>query len=80
VIDVQRIVENFLVVTSPIILFMWRNRDKAKKEQEAKHAENQKLLEEIKTEREWLPSHGHGERSGPLTAEGITRSPDRGNR
>ena len=79
-IDVQRMLESFATVTVPIVILMLRNRDLARKEQARKHEENQKLLEEIKTEREWLPSHGHRERSGPLAAEGITKAPDRGGR
>jgi hypothetical protein len=78
--DFLHVVETFCTATVPILLYMWHNRDRAKAEQQRKHEENQRLLEAIKTEREWLPSHGHAERSGMLTAEGITRGPDKGNR
>jgi hypothetical protein len=79
-IDWHQVGQLFLTVTSPILLYMWRNRDMAKAEQQKKHEENQRLLEEIKAERAWLPAHGHAERSGPLCAENIRTGPDKGNR
>lgn len=66
-----------------------RAKNQAKKEQEAikeelnkKHSENTKRLDqqdekldEILSERKYIPSHGHREKRGPLTAEGIHYPP-----
>lgn len=64
----------------PVILFILGNRERAKRDMDKRHAENQKLLEEIAQERKYIPPHGHKERSGPLTADGIWPGPDAGNR
>jgi hypothetical protein len=71
------VIRDLLTITVPILLFMWRNRSKAKKETAIKHEENQRILNEILTERQYIPAHGHRETSGPLLAENIYRAPKR---
>ena len=78
--DLEHVAETILTSTVPILLFMWSNRRKAKADTAQKHEENQAVLNEILTERKYLPAHGHAERSGPLQADGITRAPDLGGR
>jgi hypothetical protein len=74
-IDLERMIENVAVVTVPVIIFMWRNRNQAKKEQTRKHQENQKLLEELVEEHKYFPLHEHLEQDGPLQAKGVRKKP-----
>jgi hypothetical protein len=76
VIDPTRMIETILTTTIPIVIYMWANRRQAKADVESKHEANQRKLDEILTERQYFPAHGHSERSGPLCAEGVTRGPD----
>jgi hypothetical protein len=78
--DIGHITETVLSSTVPIFIFMWANRKKAKADNDKKHEENQKAIANINAERRYLPAHGHAERSGALSAEGITRGPDLGGR
>ena len=64
----------------PIILFLFGSRERAKRDANRRHEENQRLMQDIVAERRYLPAHGHAERSGPLSAENITRVPDVGSR
>ena len=53
---------------------------KNKRDQDIRHTENQSKLDDILSEREYLPAHVHSEAAGPLMAEGIRfrrRSTDR---
>lgn len=74
--DLSHVVETVLSSTIPIGIYMYSNRRQAKHDVEEKHLANQKLLNELLTERKYLPAHGHSERRGPLTAEGIRVGPD----
>lgn len=61
--------------TIPIGLFLLKNRWSAKKEQDRRHAENQKKLDDLVIERKFLPAHKHDEKSGTLTVDGISYVP-----
>lgn len=71
VIDWQRIGETVVTTTVPIILIMWSNRRRAKRDMDARHAENQKKLDDLAKEREYFPVHIHTEREGNLTVKGL---------
>jgi len=69
--DIEKFVYNVLSVTVPIVLYQWSNKRKEKREQDRRHAENQKVMQQIAAERQFLPAHRHSETAGPLYAEGI---------
>lgn len=69
-------------ITVPILLFMWSNKRKAKKEREEQneenrkerdrqHEENKKNITEVKTQLEFCPPHLHTEEKGVLRVEGL---------
>lgn len=62
-----------LGVVVPILVYLMASKRSAKRDMERRHKENQSKLDEIVTEREYLPPHGHIEEEGPLMAEGIIR-------
>lgn len=64
-----------IATTVPIILYIWNNKRKAKKDTERRHEENQAVLNGLVTERRYFPAHGHSEKSGLLQAEGINYPP-----
>lgn len=66
----------FITITAPLVLFMWKNRDAAKKQIESRHKQNQELLEELCEERKYFPLHHHTERGGNLTVDGILKKPN----
>jgi hypothetical protein len=70
-IDLSQAAVTALGTSVPIILFLLGNRERAKRDMEKRHEENQDLLREIASERKYIPPHGHLERSGPLSAENI---------
>ena len=76
IVEWDHIAVEFVTVTAPLVLFMWKNRVEAKKQIEARHHQNQELLEELVEERKYFPLHHHVERSGPLTVDGIQRKPN----
>lgn len=59
----------------PVLLFMWNNRRQARKEIQEKHKESMRQQGEITTLLRFHPPHTHGEKAGPLHAEGITFPP-----
>lgn len=73
--DYGHMVETVFSTTVPILLAIWMSREKTKKEVAKKHEENVKIWNQILNERENFPAHEHWERQGPLTADGIRRSP-----
>lgn len=74
--DLTHSIIEILGVTIPIILYMAANRYSARKEMMARHVQNQEKLNEIISERNYLPPHGHIETAGPLHADGIIRKPN----
>ena len=62
--------------TIPIWLVLLKNRMSAKKEQDRRHAENQKQITDLVTRDKFLPAHKHGEKSGTLTVDGISYGPE----
>lgn len=73
--DFGKILETFITVTVPILIYIWTSRRETKKETDAVHQKNLELWNEILNERKNFPAHEHWERNGPLNAEGIRRSP-----
>jgi glutamate formiminotransferase len=65
-----------LVGSVPVILYIASNKKQAREDTERRHKENTEKLDEIIAERNYLPPHGHIERTGPLEAEGIFRKPN----
>ena len=68
-------VETTIPTCVTIILFLIVNRRNAKKEQDARHAENQKQIADLVTQSKFLPAHKHGEKSGNLTFGGLSYKP-----
>lgn len=62
-----------LGVVIPLVLYIASNKYSAKKENEKRHAENTRRLDELVSEREYLKPHDHIEREGPLMVQGIIR-------
>lgn len=58
-------------ITVPILLVMWNNKRKAKKEREKQHEENKKSIDGMKQQLTLCPPHLHTEEKGVLKAEGI---------
>lgn len=73
IIEWDHIAVEFMTVTAPLVLFMWKNRMEARKQIESRHQQNQEMLEELCEERKYFQLHEHVERSGPLTVEGIRK-------
>ena len=76
--------ERILETTIPIIIFLWDQKRRAKKENQERfenlrvenaqrHQENKNRLEALMSEREYLQPHDHVETEGNLLAEGIIR-------
>jgi hypothetical protein len=65
----------WVATLTPILLFMWNNRRKAKEDSAAKHEENQRVQRDIATSLRFHPPHSHSEKHGPLQAEGISFPP-----
>ena len=76
-------------IAATVFTTLWLFKRSAKADRERMHLENKKeqektqksqsdLLDELLEERKWLGSHGHSERSGPLTVEGMTKRPRNG--
>ena len=59
----------------PLWIYMRRNGKAAKGERERLHQENQRKLDDIISERQWLRPHEHTETAGNLTVEGIRFRP-----
>jgi hypothetical protein len=74
--NLQQAVATAIATATPIIIMMWNNRRTARKEVEAKHAENQAKQNEIATLLRFHPPHTHLEKSGVLHAEGISKPPE----
>lgn len=72
----DHIAVEFMTVTAPLVLFMWKNRVEARKQIESRHKQNQDLLEELCEERKYFPLHHHTERAGALTVDGILKKPN----
>lgn len=60
----------------PILLYMRNNKRKARDDAERRDKEHQAILNGLMTERKYFPSHAHGEKAGPLEAEGINYPPE----
>ncbi len=66
--DLEKLAYNLIGVTAPVLFFLWKSKRKEKREQEVRHAE-------LLTEHRFLPPHRHGEKDGPLYADGINFAP-----
>ncbi len=80
--SIQRILETTIPTTVTIMIYLWGQKAKARKENIArgikekeendrKHKENGDKLDAINDALAQSPPHFHGERSGPLMAENI---------
>jgi hypothetical protein len=69
--DLEKLAYNLLGVTAPVVIYLWSNKRKAKRDQDRRHEENQKILQQVVAERQFLPAHRHSEKDGPLYADGI---------
>lgn len=59
----------------PILLYMASNKRKAKAEQDKRHVENQEKLDTLIEEGKFFPAHGHKEKRGNLTVDGLRYPP-----
>ncbi len=73
--DLEKWASNLISVTVPLLLYAWNNKRKARRDQDRRHEENQKILQQVAAERQFLPLHRHGERTGPLTVDGLSYAP-----
>jgi hypothetical protein len=73
--DVEKLAYNLLGVTAPVVMYLWSNKRKAKRDQDRRHEENQNILRQVVAERKFLPLHRHGEKTGPLTVDGLSYAP-----
>jgi hypothetical protein len=83
-VDLTQSLQRIIETTIPILLFLWAQKRKAKKETERRyedakrendrrHEENKERLDELLDERQYLRPHDHQEQNGPLMAEGVVR-------
>ena len=63
----------WVAVAVTVILYIASNKKSAKQENEKRHEENKKRLDDLLAERQYLKAHDHQERTGALMAEGIIR-------
>jgi hypothetical protein len=68
----------WVAVAVTVILYMASNKKAAKRDMDLRHQENQSKLNEIISERNFLPPHDHIEEHGTLEADGIIRRPKNG--
>lgn len=66
-------------VALTVIFYIASNKKSAKTENDQRHAENKRKLDELLGERQYLKPHDHIETEGPLQAEGIIRRKVNGN-
>jgi hypothetical protein len=73
--SIYHFIETTIPTCVTIILFLAVNRRSARKEQDLRHAENQKKLDALVIRDKYLPAHKHSEKTGPLLAENIQYDP-----